>query len=146
MAYEKSTFEIKGLSELLSKIDKLPREFSEKMEKTVLKKALQKVHDLAVANAPVISGKLANSIKVKTKKDRGANSLMGQVMASAPYAHLVEFGHVQKGPSPKNKLVGVVPPHPFLRPAFYSQVDEMLKSAEDEMIRQYEKFKKKGLI
>lgn len=37
------------------------------------------------------------------------------VSASQPHAHLVEFGHVQV--TPKGKVVGHVPAHPFLRPA-----------------------------
>lgn len=37
------------------------------------------------------------------------------VSASAPHAHLVEFGHAQV--TPKGKVVGHVAAHPFLRPS-----------------------------
>ena len=37
------------------------------------------------------------------------------VSASQPHAHLVEFGHVQV--TPKGKVTGHTPAHPFLRPA-----------------------------
>lgn len=42
------------------------------------------------------------------------------VSASAPHAHLVEFGHVLV--TPKGKVVGHVPAHPFLRPAVESVI------------------------
>jgi HK97 gp10 family phage protein len=145
MAYERTTWELKGLPELLKKVAELPREFSIKMEKTVLKKALQKVFDLAVANVPVgETGNLAKGLSLVTRKDKGAESLTGSVVNKAPHAHLVEFGHVMKGHEPNKKFIKIVPAYPFLRPAFNSQIQQMLQTAEEEMLKQFEKFKKKN--
>ena len=54
--------------------------------------------------------KLRKSIRAKKSKFEDGGWI---VMATAPHAHLIEYGH--GGPNP-------APPHPFLRPALYKNI------------------------
>lgn len=70
------------------------------------------------------TGKLRKSIKAaRSKFDDGG----WIVMATAPHAHLIEFGHanVRKG-----RVVGHVPARPFLRPALQTVVTQWLHTAQ----------------
>lgn len=58
------------------------------------------------------TGKLRKTIKIKKSKYEDGGYI---VMARAPHAHLVEFGHVLIA---WGRVTGKrVPPHPYLRPA-----------------------------
>lgn len=69
------------------------------------------------------TGRLRKSIRAAKSKFQDGGWI---VMATAPHAHLIEFGHahVRKG-----KVVGHVPPHPFLRPALTEVVNKWLHTA-----------------
>lgn len=58
------------------------------------------------------TGRLRKSIRPKKSRYEGGGWI---VQATAPHAHLVEYGHAQV--TPDGKTVGHVPAHPFLRPA-----------------------------
>lgn len=58
------------------------------------------------------TGLLRKSIAVRKSKFENGGYI---VRATAPHAHLVEFGHDMV--SHAGRKVGEVPPHPFLRPA-----------------------------
>lgn len=79
------------------------------------------VKDRAKANIKNRTGRLRRSVRVRETKDGEF-----RVVASAPHAHLVEFGHVQE--NKKGKIIGHVPPHPFLRPARDEVINELLRS------------------
>ena len=53
-------------------------------------------------------------------------------IASAPHAHLVEYGHalILDG-----KVVGTVPAHPFMRPAKEKRVNEAIERIKEALIR-----------
>lgn len=69
------------------------------------------------------SGHLASSIKVQKSKARYKIIAGG---ASAPHAHLVEFGH--RMVNENGQVIGDVPPHPFLRRAFEKNKAKMIAS------------------
>lgn len=89
------------------------------------------------------SGALAKSLKKRARTyGRGSALVMvgpdrkftteyrGKKRRPVKYAHLVEFGHkVVRG----GKVVGHVPPKPFLRPAFDSKKEDMKKKYADEI-------------
>ena len=64
---------------------------------------------------------LRPNIKAKKSKYVDGGAI---VYASAPHAHLVEFGHVMVV---RGKVVGEVPPHPFLRPATQARMEEAVE-------------------
>ena len=69
------------------------------------------------------TGRLRKSIKAKKSKyDEGG----WIVSAIAPHAHLVEFGHDKIVPWISPNSIGTVPPHPFLREAKESVINEAI--------------------
>lgn len=71
------------------------------------------------------SGKLRRSIRAKKgNKRRRKNETAWLVQATAPHAHLVEYGHAMV--TPGGNLAGHVPAHPFLQLA----VDSVMPEAE----------------
>ena len=75
-------------------------------------------HKRNFPNAP----SLRKRIRAKKSKYEDGGAI---VIASAPHAHLVEFGHVMV----KNGKVlpGSVPAHPFLRPAVSKRLQEAIQ-------------------
>jgi HK97 gp10 family phage protein len=65
----------------------------------------------ARAGVKVITGTLRKSIRAKKSKFEDGGAI---VIASAPHAHLVEYGH--GGPNPAQ-------PHPFLRKALDKNIE-----------------------
>jgi HK97 gp10 family phage protein len=139
---------ITGLKELYDKLQQLP----EKMEKRVMAKAMRQGTNVfmrsARENAPVKTGALKKSIKTKSLRGRRGEVKFGAV-ASAPYAHLVEFGTAQhlieagknrRGSTGKKvladgkgRIFGKSVMHkgskmkPFMRPAFDENTDEAIE-------------------
>jgi HK97 gp10 family phage protein len=143
------SFKLNGMEQLIKNLEQLP---TVSMRKTVvrnaIKKSLEPVRDLAKANVPRDDGALADSIHIDTKlkasQKRGRvqdrTTVTVYVGASAPHAHLVEFGTAErfpkKGPfaariSPTQVVMvdhmGRMPANPFLRNAWDSMRGRVLK-------------------
>lgn len=151
-------FELVGLEDLIRNLEELP---TISMQKTVLRNALKKagkpIADLARENAPYDpnphDGKhLRETIEVSTKlkasqkkgriSDRTAVTVY--VGSSAPHAHLVEFGTIErvlkkprvvnlKGKMVTIKSTGRVKPNPFMRDAWDQMKMTALKIFGEEM-------------
>lgn len=132
-----SATNVVGAKEIIEKLRSLPEKIARSIERKGLRRALEPVLQSAVGKAPVgATGNLSNSLKIRTRTKKGL--ITGQVAATAPHAHLVEFGHairkVEGGPA-----VGYVPPHPFLRPALAENQDSAVKILADEISDELEK-------
>lgn len=146
-------FELTGVKELTRLLDQLP---TVAMRKTVLRNALKKsgkpIVEAAKATVPVESGNLKDSLQVSTKlkdsqkKGQGydKSTVTVYVGSSAPHAHLIEFGTVErkldtprlaklKGRFAIIKTTGFVSPTPFLRNAWESMKGTALKIFAAEM-------------
>jgi HK97 gp10 family phage protein len=153
------SIELKGLGPLLRKLESLPKELSEKVEKTVVKKALVSVKASAEAKVPVLTGKLKGSFRIRSRKKIG--EIIGQVVNNAPHAALIEFGHLlvahsswKKAARPtwrkkydkvQGQIIGVVPAQPFMRPAMRENAEQILSDAADALTKSLEKLAKKGI-
>jgi HK97 gp10 family phage protein len=129
----------------LKKLEMMPKEVSAALEKEVLKQVMAVVLAEAQRRAPVGtkrkpgSKRIKSSLKVKISKGRDYK-LYGEVIAGAPHAYLVEFGHkIKRGKRPTSRLgraldtrttIGTVPPHPFLRPAWLQHEQKILGLTE----------------
>jgi len=149
------SFQLSGVKELTKLLDQLP---TVAMRKTVIRNALKKagqpIAEAAKANAPVVTGKLRDSIKVSTsliasqRKGRQNRSVVTvYVGSSSPLAHLVEFGTVERilkeprqvffnGRWAVIRTTGYTPPNPFLRTAWDSTKRVALKVFAEEMEQQ----------
>jgi len=146
-------FELTGVKELTRLLDQLP---TVAMRKTVvrnaLKKAGQPIVDAAKATVPVDDGYLRDSLQVSTKlKDsqkpkgrRDRTTVTVYVGSSAPHAHLVEFGTVErKLETPRVAKIkhafaiitttGTMSKTPFLRNAWEAMKGTALKIFAEEM-------------
>lgn len=113
----------------------LPIEIAQKIEKSVLKKALEPVFNDAVRRVPVgETGNLAKGIRLRIK--RVGQNFYGEVVSTAQHSHLVELGHkLMRGPKKgKQRFIKWVPGKPFLRPAFLAHEASILDIAEREIL------------
>ncbi len=138
-----SEIRIEGMKELIDKIRDLPIKLQRQLERGALRKALQPLKNAIESKAPVgETGRLADSIVIRTRTKKGA--LSGEVVVQAPHSHLVEFGH--RMVSHSGREVGVVPPHPFARPALDETASEVLRIAANEVQAAYRKLESKGNV
>lgn len=123
---------ISGFKEIDALLQSMPRRLAGQGVTAGLRKALQPVAAAARSYAP---GSLDTRIRIAPtiKAGQQAQSLekpgpsrrVMYVGSTAPHAHLVEFG---TGPRfhKSGKYVGIMPPDPFLRPAWDAHKDEVL--------------------
>lgn len=127
---------INGLTELSEVLKTLPGDIEKEADKTSMQKVVKALQRDVRSRIHNVTGTLSARIKteVKVEKDR----VSGKVISTAPHTHLVEYGHrlVRTSGSNKDKVrtyrvIGYVPPYPFLRPALYENVPNIT----DEVIR-----------
>jgi len=158
MAKGAFTFELKGMKELMNALDQLP---TVSMQKGAIRNALKDAGSPVVSdaktNVPVDSGHLRDSIKVsqslkksqrKGRYDR--SSVTVYVGSSSPLAHLIEFGTTQRvlreprivtigGRTVRITHTGQLSPRPFLRQAWDSNKEAVLKRLGDAIWQQIAK-------
>ena len=133
---------IEGLPELRRKF----AELSDKQQRGVLRTGIRAGAQLVVRearkNVHDVSGNLRKGMKAKVSVKQGGvtEASIGWDKKIAPHGHLVELGHVQiVGPrsgaasqrrsgkaGPKQRAVGHVPAHPFLRPALLDHEQQII--------------------
>lgn len=137
-------FEVKGLAELHKELEKLPTKIEKNATRGALRAGAKVFRDRAKELAPVKTGTLRDSIKIKTsaRKGKAIKATVQAGSSDAYYAHMVEQGtiaHLIKPRSRKSLFIAglfmevVEHPgagaHPFMRPAF----DEKHKEAVQAM-------------
>lgn len=143
----KVKIDVQSLKLVVESMRALPFEVAQRIEKSVMKKALDPVLQDAIRRAPVGDGMyngrpakhLADTLRIRIKKVKG--NMYGEVVATAPHAHLVELGHnLVRGPrGGPQKWVAWVPPKHFLRSAFLAHEADILRIAEEEIMKALEK-------
>ena len=127
-----ASMKISGFREIDALLQSMPRQIASQGVTSGLRRALQPVATAARAYAP---GSLSERIRIaptikagqqpQSLAKPGKGRRVMYVGATAPHAHLVEFGtgpRYHKG----GKFVGIMPPDPFLRPAWDANKDEVL--------------------
>lgn len=84
------------------------------------------------------TGKLRKSIKAQKSKRKKEGESVWLARATAPHAHLIEYGHAAV--TPGGDLTGHVPAHPFMQPA----VDSVMPDAEQIAAEHLRKMKIKA--
>ena len=128
--------EIKGIEEIEMNIEKIAQKMEPDVVEGILLKQADRVRDVAISNAPQgETGNLKAGIISKVIERRGnkyAPAITAINFKRAPHAHLVEFGHIIKF-SKRGRPHGVVPPHPFFRPAWDASKEFVRESIEQEI-------------
>lgn len=151
------------LESIFKALDQLPKEFSLTIRRNIAKKAVAPFINQAILNAPRKTGNLKLSIDTKTfrnnpqyifagvilKKKIRVGGSVGTEQIDAFYAKFIEYGYTQVawprkgGTIRKGSFLAsqqkVIPPRPFLRPAW----DTTKSRCADEMEKQVEKRLKK---
>ena len=138
-----ASLKVIGFKEMDALLQAIPRQLAGQGVASGMRRALQPVAAAARSYAP---GSLSERIRIAPtiKAGQQAQSLekpgkgkrVMYVGATAPHAHLVEFG---TGPryQKSGKYVGIMTPDPFLRPAWDANKDEVLanlaKAIRDEI-------------
>ncbi len=143
---------VPGLDGVLKKLAGLPYSIRAKVEKGALKEALEPVRIMAQAilhdKTKEKTGNLAASLKTRTRDRDG--KIAGEVVAAAPHAHLVEYGHKivtggKLGMNERGKDTGkTVPPHPFLRPAAEEMADLVIERVATAIEAEIAKLEERG--
>lgn len=129
-----ASLKVSGFKEIDDLLQAMPRQLAGQGVAAGLRRALQPVAAAARAYAP---GSLDTRIRIaptikagqqaQALEKPGKGKRVMFVGATAPHAHLVEFG---TGPRyhKNGKYVGIMPPDPFLRPAWDANKDQVLAS------------------
>lgn len=129
-----ASLKMMGFKELDALLVSMPRQLAGQGVTSGMRRALQPVAAAARSYAP---GSLETRIRIAPtikagqqmqaleKPGRGKRVMF--VGSGAPHAHLVEFG---TGPRfhKSGKYVGIMPPDPFLRPAWDAHKDKVLET------------------
>jgi HK97 gp10 family phage protein len=125
------TVTLSVIDELIKNLANVPVELRKSVAKTGMATALEHLKQAIESRAPVgETGNLADSISKESPRTY-PRSLWGAVYTNprrAPHAQLVEFGHRMVIDGEEK---GMVPPHPFMRPAFESLAPTLLKEITD---------------
>lgn len=93
-----------SLRETLAALDQLPARIEANLVRGALRAAAKPIFEDARAAAPVVTGRLRDSIRISTGIKRRDGEIVAAVKAGgkqAYYAHMVEYGttrHIIKGP------------------------------------------------
>ena len=129
----KKSVKIEGLEEVRDLFDTLRREAPEEYKKE-LQNAGSMIESSAKSKVNSVTGNLKESFRTKEKFTETIQKV--SVIAGgtkAPHAHLVEYGHRQV--TSKGEVVGDVPAHPFLRPAFEQHKEALVKRLTEAIER-----------
>jgi HK97 gp10 family phage protein len=127
-----ASMKISGFKEIDALLQSMPRQLAGQGVASGLRRALQPVAQTARSYAPgSLSGRIRIAPTIKAGQQAQSLAKPGKgrkvmyVGATAPQAHLVEFG---TGPRyhKSGKYVGFMTPDPFLRPAWDMHKDEVL--------------------
>lgn len=125
--------EVKGFKELAENLATLPQRSAKKALASAIQKGASTLAKRARKTAPVKFGILRASINAKRIKSSPL-SAVSETQVQARYGKLVEKGH-KWVVSRKGKVYasGTVGPQPYLRPAFDTNVFEIIKIIGEQL-------------
>lgn len=137
------TFQIEGFKELDDMLKQLPKAMGKTVLRNALKKAAIPIRDAAKENVPIgPTGNLKDSIGISTrlKKSQRRGRIRSKdrvevfVGSSAPHAHLIEFGTVERFRKGARGATGAMPATPFLTQAWDATKQEALQIIQKELL------------
>lgn len=106
-----------GGRELEKTLKDLGGKIASRLGDNAVRAGVRVVQKAAKSNAPVETGRLRNSLKVKAPRNKSSGVAVAEVVTGVFYAHMLEYGTVKMSPKP------------FMRPA----LDESAQAAIDKM-------------
>jgi HK97 gp10 family phage protein len=117
------SFNIRGADDLARTLKELGPRLARKHGQKAVREGLKPVLAEARRLVPVDTGALKRSLRVRNKRSRRRDAVGAEVSATAPHAHLVEFGTVKMAPQP------------FLRVALDANRQEVLDRMAEQLAR-----------
>jgi HK97 gp10 family phage protein len=120
---------IEGGRELDRALKKLPRALARKIIRQSLREAARPIVEEAKSRAPVLTGQMRDSLRVRAGKRRKGQASMavqtkdGDYAGDTFYAAFYEYGTSRQ------------PARPFMRPAFDARVHEAVRIVSDALRR-----------
>jgi HK97 gp10 family phage protein len=137
------SMKIAGIPEMQGKLKLMQQATNEDATRRAVRAGSAAIREAMTAEAPVLDewtakstalepGTLKEGIRFSVRKLKGGvfRGIIGPRRGTRRAAHLVEYGHLlikggklrigPKGPVGDGKVIGHVPAHPFLRPAYES--------------------------
>lgn len=131
---------ISGAKELQKKLKGLPEKVANKIIRKALRSGAKIIERQAEINAPVLTGQLKKSIKVKSAKRRKKGEIgvsvitgKGDFKGDQFYASFLEFGF-KRGKRELGDDRQKVGPYKFMEPAFEAKKEEAARTIEQEML------------
>jgi HK97 gp10 family phage protein len=122
VAREYFTFRLEGVDDLVAAFDQLPKALAKSVLVDICNRAAKPIVETARALAPDDPdhpGSLKKSIGVKRwSGSKWAGVVIGPRWPEGAHGHLVEFGTGPRYHKTTGKYVGIMPPKPFMRPAW----------------------------
>jgi len=119
-----------GAEEFYKTMKALTKSLPNEKVEPVMMEGAKIVADSAKARAPRVTGNLAKGIKAKYLKQISMNPRAAAAVSNAPHDHLVEYGTVARVQKKTGRATGVMPAHPFFRPA----IDANLGRVQNQII------------
>jgi HK97 gp10 family phage protein len=123
-----------GMENFYKQLAALAKTLSPEVVEPMLMDKGQQLGDAVRDAAPQgITGNLKKGVKVKQMDKRGDNPKSVIVKSSAPHDHLVEFGTSERYQKTTGRRTGVMPRHPFFRPAYDANKARLYKELYNEL-------------
>ena len=111
---------VTGLKECIEMVEEAPRNIVMLGYARALAAGIYVIAEAVVSRAPVETGDMAKALVINVEINQTSLNGMAE-MGFGKQDHVamwVEYGHRMVGHRPGKKVLGDVPPHPFMRPGF----------------------------
>ena len=136
---------LKGAEDIKQRLNLLPKEIAGQELREVAMQGAEVIRRQAEANALAHkkSGTLAGDIHAEIARESLGQQVIVHIGPGKEgwYGRLLEFGHaiVRGRRKAEKRVIGQVPPHPWLRPAFDATKEQAQKLMADEFRRRLER-------
>jgi HK97 gp10 family phage protein len=122
-----------GLDNFYKQLSALAKTLSPEVVEPMLMDKGEKLGDAVRDVAPQgPTGNLKKGVKVKQMDKRGDNPKSVIVKSTSPHDHLVEYGTSERYQKTTGRYTGVMPRHPFFRPAVDANKSKLYQELFDE--------------
>jgi HK97 gp10 family phage protein len=126
---------ITGIDEVLALLDEVPKNIVLLGYSRAARAAMNVVGAALAERTPIgtgeTAGDLVKAMRIEVTVDssaRGVSASVGFGGIQGPIANDIEYGHEQVTHLPEHRVVGHIPPQPFMRPAFDASTDAAVEA------------------
>ena len=116
---------VTGLKECIEMVEDAPKNIVMLGYARALAAGIYVIAEAVVSRAPVETGDMVKALAIDIEIDQARlNGMAAMGVAKQDHVAMwVEYGHRMVGHRPGKKVLGDVPPHPFMRPGFAASAE-----------------------